>query len=68
MLHVLIRGVDNNRMRRHPFETDELASKGHSNVCQQWRQREGKEDSGEVPVEVKSMSESVSAVQRSGCL
>ena len=78
MLHVLIRGVDSDRMRRRLFETDKLELPKAIQMCQtmeatsadleSWVGKEKKVD-GEVPVEVKSVSESaesVSAVQRSG--
>ena len=78
MLHVLIRGVDSDRMRRRLFETDKLELPKAIQMCQtmeatsadleSWVGKEKKVDS-EVPVEVKSVSESaesVSAVQRSG--
>eukprot|EP00731_Ephydatia_muelleri_P009792 Em0005g378a len=78
MLHVLIRGVDSDRMRRRLFETDKLELPKAIQMCQTmeatsadlelWVGKEKKVDS-EVPVEVKSVSESaesVSAVQRSG--
>ena len=79
MLHVLIRGVDSDRMRRRLFETDKLELPKAIQMCQtmeatsadleSWVGKEKKVDGGEVPVEVKSVSESaesVSAVQRVG--
>ena len=65
MLHVPKRGVDSDRMRRHLFETDKLELPKAIQMCQtmeatsgdleSWFGKEKKVDSGEVPVEVKSV-------------
>ena len=66
MLHVLIRGIDSNRMRRRLFETDKLELPKAIQMCQtmeatsadleSWVGKEKKVDSGEMPVKVKCVS------------